>query len=153
MHCLSNLRKPNQMRSQLTAVHPSSFGCDASSACHMPSDSAHQHGPIKIQSGCPVRTPHLCRRYFAKVLAQSNAGKDPFEAPPPPRRERDVESILDPDLETVGAVLEGSRLFVLSALYIASQGASWVLLKVGSEGSPMRALVKTLRSPCWGIGL
>lgn len=70
------------------------------------------------------------RRYFAKVLAQSESGKDPFQAPPPPARPRDIESILDPDLETVGAVLEGSRLYVLSALYIASQGASLVLLKV-----------------------
>lgn len=69
-------------------------------------------------------------RYFAKVLAQSDSGKDRFKAPPPPARPRNIEFILDPDLETVGAVLEGSRLYVLSALYIASQGASWVLLKV-----------------------
>ena len=69
-------------------------------------------------------------RYFAKVLAQSKAGRDPFQAPPPPARRRDVESILDPDIREFENVLEGSRLYVLSALYIASQGASWVLLKV-----------------------
>lgn len=70
------------------------------------------------------------RRYFAKVLAQSKAGRDPFQAPPPPPRKRDVESFLDPDIREFETVLEGSRLYVLTALFIASQGASWVLLKV-----------------------
>lgn len=45
-------------------------------------------------------------------------------------RKRDVESFLDPDIREFETVLEGSRLYVLTALFIASQGASWVLLKV-----------------------
>lgn len=68
------------------------------------------------------------------MLAQSNAGKDPFSAQPP-RRPRDVESMLDPDIEAVGAVLEGSRLYVLSALHVVSQGATLVLLKVSAESA------------------
>ena len=65
------------------------------------------------------------------MLATAGAGKDPFQARPPARRaRRDPEAAADPDLETVGALLEGARLYVLSGVYIAGRAASLVLIKV-----------------------
>ena len=77
------------------------------------------------------------------MLAQSKAGRDPFQAPPPPARKRDVESFLDPDIREFETVLEGSRLYVLTALFIASQGASWVLLKVSLVTLPIPKLYRS----------
>ena len=85
--------------------------------------------------GCVVHASSLHpRRYFSKLLAEADKGDNAVTAPPPPPRSRraDLEAPFDSDLETVGAVLEGSRLYVLGALYIAGQGASWVLLKASS---------------------
>lgn len=65
-----------------------------------------RHARCPVVASQPQIYGIIIFRYFAKVLAQSEAGKDPFKAPPPPARPRDIESILDPDLETVGAVLE-----------------------------------------------
>jgi len=71
-----------------------------------------------------------------QVLATAGAGKDPFQAQPPPaRRVRDPEiGAADPDLETVGALLEGSRLYVLSAAYVAGHAAAPVLIAVRGLG-------------------
>ena len=38
--------------------------------------------------------------------------------------------MLDPDLEAVGVILEGARLYVLRALFVAGHAASLVLIKV-----------------------
>lgn len=73
-----------------------------------------------------------CGTRSVQVLATAGAGKDPFLPQPPPLRRprRDIEAAADPDLETVGAILEGARLYVLSGLFVAGQAASVVLVKV-----------------------
>ena len=68
--------------------------------------------------------------YFDRVLKKAQAGKDPFKEPPRPRRKPTDAEEMDPDLETVGRVLEGSKLYVISALFIISSSASLVLAKV-----------------------
>ena len=68
----------------------------------------------------------------AQVLATAGAGRDPFQAQPPPMRPRRAPPAPaeDPDLEAVGQLLEGARLYVLSALFVAGHAASLVLIKV-----------------------
>lgn len=68
--------------------------------------------------------------YFDRVLAKAQAGKDPFREPPKPRRRSTDAEAIDPDLETVGRVLEGSKLYVISALFIISSSSSLILAKV-----------------------
>ena len=83
-----------------------------------------------------------------QVLATAGAGKDPFQQqqPPPARRVRDAEiGAADPDLETVGALLEGSRLYVLSAAYVAGHAAAPVLIAVRVCSSLTRVPLATLR--------
>lgn len=78
---------------------------------------------------------------MAQVLATAGAGRDPFQAQPPPARPRRMpEPAEDPDLEAVGELLEGARLYVLSALFVAGHAASLVLIKVrGLQGMTCRA--------------
>ncbi len=64
------------------------------------------------------------------MLKKARAGKDPFIEPPRPRRKATDAEDLDPDLETVGRVLEGSKLYVISALFIISSSCSLVFAKV-----------------------
>ena len=64
------------------------------------------------------------------MLKKAQAGKDPFIEPPRPRRKATDAEELDPDLETVGRVLEGSKLYVISALFIISSSCSLVFAKV-----------------------
>jgi hypothetical protein len=72
--------------------------------------------------------------YFDKVLAKASAGKDPFVQPPGRHRKGgDVEAV-DQDLETVGRVLEGVRLYVIGALFVAASAVSFVLIKVRCLG-------------------
>ena len=70
--------------------------------------------------------------YFNKVLEKAQAGKDPFaQAPARLRRGADVEALdRDPDLEIVGAVLAGVRLYFIGALFVAASAVSFVLIKV-----------------------
>ena len=64
------------------------------------------------------------------MLKKAQAGKDPFREPPRPRRKITDAEEVDPDLETVGRVLEGSKLYVMSALFIICSSCSLVLAKV-----------------------
>ncbi len=91
------------------------------------------------------------QEYFERVLSQASKGKDPFQQQQaqPQRalasaRSIEVRSLasggrqkglpqIDEDLETVGAVLEGSKLYVLSALHVGGTALSLVLAKVGLE--------------------
>ena len=84
--------------------------------------------------------------YFNKVLEKAQAGKDPF-VPHPARLRKgaDVEALdRDPDLEIVGLVLAGVRLYFIGALFVAASAVSFVLIKVGTGPSGMLA---------WGPGL
>ena len=57
--------------------------------------------------------------------------RTPFVQPPKSRRKAaDLEAPTDPDIETVGRVLEGSRLYVIGALFFLSSSVSFVLLQV-----------------------
>lgn len=67
--------------------------------------------------------------YFDKVLARASAGKDPFIEAPKTRKKTQDEA-LDPDLETVGRVLEGARLYFVGSVYCISASLSLILLKV-----------------------
>lgn len=81
------------------------------------------------------------------MLKKAKAGKDPFKEPPRPRRKITDAEEVDPDLATVGRVLEGSKLYVISALFIISSSCSLVLAKVtqsnlqqaGGSMPPLRA--------------
>ncbi|KAK9829999.1 hypothetical protein WJX72_009133 [[Myrmecia] bisecta] len=76
--------------------------------------------------------------YFKKVLAQASKGQDPFVPPtvtssssgevPCRKRAKDIEAV-DPDLETVGLVLEGVRLHVIRLLFVAAAICSFVLIE------------------------
>ena len=68
--------------------------------------------------------------YFDRVLQKAQAGKDPFREPPRPRRRSTDAEAVDPDLETLGRVLEGSKLYFISALFIISSSCSLVLAQV-----------------------
>lgn len=76
------------------------------------------------------RPSSVASDYFDKVLKKAQAGKDPFIEPPRPRRKATDAEKLDPDLETVGRVLEGSKLYVISALFIISSSCSLMFAKV-----------------------
>jgi len=62
------------------------------------------------------------------VPAQANKGKDPYSEPPRGRR-RPPADAEDPDLETVGLVLQGTRLYFLGGVLLAASAASPVLIK------------------------
>ncbi|KAK9904192.1 hypothetical protein WJX75_006390 [Coccomyxa subellipsoidea] len=71
--------------------------------------------------------------YFDKVLSQASAGKDPFLDPPKARfKNADIEA-LDPDIETVGRVLEGVRLYVIGALFLTCASVSLVLVQASLQ--------------------
>ncbi len=101
---------------------PQAHASAASAPDHTPLDPAWLHPNVDGQ----------IRKAPSQVLATAGAGKDPFQPQPPPaRRVRDPEiGAADPDLETVGALLEGSRLYVLSAAYVAGHAAAPVLIAV-----------------------
>jgi len=84
------------------------------------------------------------QEYFERVLAEASTGKDPF-APEPIseknsgkprskdrwsglRRQRSLKE--DPDLEAVGAILSGVRMYVLTAVFVLSSGVGFVFFKV-----------------------
>ena len=73
--------------------------------------------------------------YLQKVLQQAREGKPLSSVPPSSSRRsfKDVER-QDEDLETVGLVLEGSRLYVIGSLFFASCAARLVLAKVKPAG-------------------
>ena len=52
-----------------------------------------------------------------------------MQPPKARRRSADVEAV-DPDIETVGRVLEGVRLYVFGALFFLSTAVSLVLVQV-----------------------
>lgn len=60
--------------------------------------------------------------------AQANKGKDPYSEPPRGRRRAPADAE-DPDLETVGLVLQGTRLYFLGGVLLAASAASPVLIK------------------------
>jgi len=62
------------------------------------------------------------------VPAQANKGKDPYSEPPRGRRRAPADAA-DPDLETVGLVLQGTRLYFLGGVLLAASAASPVLIK------------------------
>ena len=64
----------------------------------------------------------------APVQAQANQGKAPQVEPPRARRRAPVD-MEDPDLETVGLVLEGTRLYFFGGVLLAASAASPVLIK------------------------
>ncbi|BDA45514.1 hypothetical protein COCOBI_07-3010 [Coccomyxa sp. Obi] len=71
--------------------------------------------------------------YFDKVLSKASAGKDPFIDPPKSRRKpADIEAV-DPDIETVGKVLEGIRLYVIGALFLTCASVSLVLVQASLQ--------------------
>ncbi|CAL8470893.1 g10435 [Coccomyxa elongata] len=71
--------------------------------------------------------------YFDKVLSKASAGKDPFLDPPKSRRKpADIEAV-DPDIETVGRVLEGIRLYVIGALFLTCASVSLVLVQASLQ--------------------
>jgi len=78
--------------------------------------------------------------YFDRVLQKAQAGKDPFREPPRPRRRSTDAEAVDPDLETLGRVLEGSKLYFISALFIISSSCSLVLAQVILHPLFLRAL-------------
>ena len=98
---------------------------------HCSAASARDHARLFLARLRPGVERRL-RKAPSQVLATAGAGKDPFQPQPPPaRRVRDPEvGAADPDLETVGALLEGSRLYVLSAAYVAGHAAAPVLIAV-----------------------
>ena len=65
--------------------------------------------------------------YFERVLAQSNRGK---EAALPAKEAPPVREPYDDTFATVGAVVEGSKLYVLSTLFIVCQSTGMVFTKV-----------------------
>lgn len=71
-------------------------------------------------------------KYFEKVLAQAGKGQDPFVPTPlsEKARRKDLESARDADLETVGLVLEGVKLYAIGAIYFMASTASLVLIQV-----------------------
>lgn len=71
--------------------------------------------------------------YFESILAKAAAGKDPFVADAAERRKsRDLESV-DPDMETVGLVLKGSKLYFIGTLFFAATTMRLVLAGVSSR--------------------
>ncbi len=68
------------------------------------------------------------------VANMLTAGSGLHEGPPHRRllpRKADVEQPLDPDLEAVGMVIKGSRLYVFGALWLISTSISMIFIKVG----------------------
>lgn len=73
--------------------------------------------------------------YFESILAKAAAGRDPFIADASARRKpADVEAI-DPDMETVGLVLKGTKLYFIGALFFVSLT---VRLALASVSTPIR---------------
>mmetsp|Transcript_29592 Transcript_29592/g.74437 ORF Transcript_29592/g.74437 Transcript_29592/m.74437 type:complete len:407 (+) Transcript_29592:72-1292(+) len=82
--------------------------------------------------------------FFEQVLAEASTGKDPF-APEAARPEKAAVARAgdarpgttrraraqreDPDLEAVGAMISGARLYVLTAVFVACSAAGLVLFK------------------------
>ena len=70
--------------------------------------------------------------YFESILAKAASGRDPFVADAAARRKpADVEAI-DSDMETVGLVLKGGKLYFIGALFFASTMLRLVLASVSA---------------------
>mmetsp|Transcript_25306 Transcript_25306/g.70770 ORF Transcript_25306/g.70770 Transcript_25306/m.70770 type:complete len:398 (-) Transcript_25306:37-1230(-) len=82
------------------------------------------------------------QEYFDRVLAEASTGKDPFapeqiveksaarvqkERRPTARKQRPQRE--DPDLEAVGAIISGAKLYILTALIIGCTGVGFVFMK------------------------
>ena len=71
--------------------------------------------------------------YFETILAKAAAGRDPFVADAAARRRpADVEAA-DPDMETVGLVLKGAKLYIIGALFFAATTMRLVLASVSLD--------------------
>ncbi|KAK9842318.1 hypothetical protein WJX81_006380 [Elliptochloris bilobata] len=80
------------------------------------------------------------QEYFEKVLAQANQGKQSHIEPPRARRRAPVD-VEDPDLKTVGLVLEGTRLYFFGGVLLAASAASPVLIKASLQGLQTPAIL------------
>jgi hypothetical protein len=81
------------------------------------------------------------QEYFERVLAEASTGKDPF-APEQiteiaPQREKRTGATRrarpqreDPDLEAVGAIISGAKLYILTAIFVGCKAAGFVFFKV-----------------------
>ena len=68
--------------------------------------------------------------YFETILAKAAAGRDPFVADAAARRRpADVEAV-DPDMETVGLVLKGAKLYFIGTLFIAASTMQLLFVSV-----------------------
>eukprot|EP00193_Tetraselmis_chui_P012982 CAMPEP_0177774084 /NCGR_PEP_ID=MMETSP0491_2-20121128/13281_1 /TAXON_ID=63592 /ORGANISM="Tetraselmis chuii, Strain PLY429" /LENGTH=228 /DNA_ID=CAMNT_0019292365 /DNA_START=84 /DNA_END=767 /DNA_ORIENTATION=- len=80
------------------------------------------------------------QEYFERVLAEASTGKDPF-APEQiteiaPQREKRTGAARrarpqreDPDLEAVGAIISGAKLYILTAIFVGCKAAGFVFFK------------------------
>lgn len=76
--------------------------------------------------------------YFEKVLAQTNRGKGTTGAKEGLKQA--LPETFDDTFETVGAVVEGSKLYVLGTVYVASLSSGMVFTKVGDAALPLNLL-------------
>ena len=70
--------------------------------------------------------------YFESVLAQSRQEADPFAPAPAPKHRRAgaQPDHTDDDMEVVGEVLAGSRLYVIGAIHLLTSASSLLFIKV-----------------------
>lgn len=69
--------------------------------------------------------------YFEQVLAKAASGKDPFVADAASRRRTTDVEATDADMETVGLVLQSSKMYILGALFFAATTMRVPLAAVG----------------------
>ena len=88
-----------------------------------------------VDAGRKAALKQAGEEYLQKVLQQAREGK-PLSSVPPSSSRRSFKDFerQDEDLETVGLVLEGSRLYVIGSLFFASCAARLVLAKVKPAG-------------------
>ena len=103
------------------------------------------------------------QEYFERVLAEASTGKDPFAAEPiedkaakraekqqkeqkrAQRRQRLQNE--DPDMEAVGAVISGARLYILTAVFVSCTGMGLLFMKVAfPDASDLRPVQRSLKS-------
>ena len=99
------------------------------------SSAPHSTNKDAMDAGRQAALKQAGEEYLQKVLQQAREGKPLPSVPPSSSRRsfKDVER-QDEDLETVGLVLEGSRLYVIGSLFFASYAARLVLAKVKPAG-------------------
>jgi hypothetical protein len=70
--------------------------------------------------------------YFNRAVSQVSKGIDPFQATPITQKQAKTKLTKpeDPDLVAFGTALEGSKLYILVAIFVVCQSASWILIKV-----------------------